>query len=106
MARSPAPLAARRSLLAVLSTMAGAVDVIGSLTLGGLLTAHITGNLVLASLYYVNGRMNRLGPILALPVFVLALALATAAAMAAEKAGRSPRRGLLVVQAVLLAATL
>ena len=36
-------------LPAVLSTTAGATDVISFLVLGGLFTAHITGNLVIGS---------------------------------------------------------
>jgi hypothetical protein len=50
-------------LPAVLSTTAGAVDVIGFLTLGGLLTAHITGNLVVLAAHYVIGRFGEIGPL-------------------------------------------
>jgi uncharacterized membrane protein YoaK (UPF0700 family) len=45
-------------LPAVLSTTAGAVDVIGFLALGGLFTAHITGNLVVLAAHYVTGGFN------------------------------------------------
>ena len=40
-------------LPAILSTTAGAVDVIGFLALGGLFTAHITGNVVIVAAHYV-----------------------------------------------------
>ena len=39
-------------LPAVLSTTAGAVDVIGFLALGGLFTAHISGNLCVVAAHY------------------------------------------------------
>ena len=51
-------------LPALLSTTAGAVDVIGFLALGGLFTAHITGNLVILAAHYVTGRFGEIRPIL------------------------------------------
>jgi uncharacterized membrane protein YoaK (UPF0700 family) len=44
----------------VLSTTAGAVDVIGFLALGGLFTAHVTGNLVIVAAHYVTGRFSQM----------------------------------------------
>src|SRR2546426_12768542 len=49
----------------VLSTTAGAVDVIGFLALGGLFTAHITGNVVIVAAHYVTGGFSQIGPLLA-----------------------------------------
>src|SRR5215831_6301396 len=43
-------------LPAVLGMTAGAVDVIGFLALGGLFTAHITGNLVILAAHYIRIR--------------------------------------------------
>ena len=43
----------------VLSMIAGAVDVTGFLALGGLFTAHITGNLVILAAHYITGRSAR-----------------------------------------------
>ena len=93
-------------LPAVLSTTAGAVDAIGFLALGGLFTAHITGNVVVVAAHYVIGGFGEVGPLLAVPVFVAVLGAVTVASMAAEKAGYRPRRALLVLQAALLAGCL
>jgi uncharacterized membrane protein YoaK (UPF0700 family) len=47
----------------VLSTTAGAVDVIGFLALGGLFTAHITGNMAIVAAHYVTGGFSEVGPL-------------------------------------------
>jgi uncharacterized membrane protein YoaK (UPF0700 family) len=88
-------------LLALLSTTAGAVDVIGFLALGGLFTAHITGNLVVLAAHYATGHYSKTGPLLSVPVFVAVLAIVTV--LSANKAFGNTRRALLVVHAVLLA---
>ena len=93
-------------LPAVLSTTAGTVDVIGFLALGGLFTAHITGNVVVLAAHYVTGGFGEVGPLLAVPVFVAVLGLVTLATVEAEKARYRPRQALLVLQAVLLAGCL
>src|SRR5437870_11199657 len=59
----------------VLSTTAGAVDVIGFLALGGLFTAHITGNLVVLAAHYVTGGFSEIRPLLSVPVFVIVLGI-------------------------------
>src|SRR5690348_4050499 len=93
-------------LPAVLSTTAGAVDVIGFLALGGLFTAHITGNVVVVAVHYVIGCFGEVGPLLAVPVFVVVLGAVTLASVAAEKAGYETRRALLALHAALLAGCL
>jgi uncharacterized membrane protein YoaK (UPF0700 family) len=93
-------------LPAVLSTTAGAVDATGFLALGGLFTAHITGNVVILAAHYVTGGFGEVGPLLAVPAFVAVLGVVTLVSLAAEKAGYSPRRGLLVLHAALLAGCL
>src|SRR5215831_13743228 len=91
-------------LPALLSMTAGAVDVIGFLALGGLFTAHITGNLVILAAHYITGKFGEIAPLLSVPVFVLVLGVTTAVFI------RKPipfiRRALLVLQAVLLASFL
>jgi uncharacterized membrane protein YoaK (UPF0700 family) len=61
----------------VLSTTAGAVDVIGFLALGGLFTAHITGNLVVLAAHYITGRFGEIAPLLSVPMFVAVLGAVT-----------------------------
>jgi uncharacterized membrane protein YoaK (UPF0700 family) len=92
-------------LPAILSTTAGAVDVIGFLVFGGLFTAHITGNLVVVAAHYVTGGFGQVGPVLAVPVFVAALGLVVLLFGGIENKGRS-RRALLVLHAALLAGCL
>src|SRR5262245_1153728 len=85
----------------VLSTTAGAVDVIGFLALGGLFTAHITGNLVVLAARYVTGRFGEIAPLLSVPLFVVVLGVVTLTFV--TKPIRIARRALLVLQAALLA---
>ena len=106
MTRSVTGLRAGGLLPAVLSTTAGAVDVIGFLALGGLFTAHITGNVVVLAAHYVTGGFSEVGPLLSVPVFVVVLGAVTLASRAVERAGYSPRRGLLILHAALLAGCL
>ena len=90
-------------LPALLSTTAGAVDVIGFLALG-VFTAHITGNLVIIAAHYITGRFGEIGPILSVPVFMLVLTVVTLAFVKVPT--RVARRTLLILQAVLIAAFL
>ena len=90
----------------ILSTTAGAVDVIGFLALGGLFTAHITGNVVVLAVHYATGGFGEIGPLLAVPVFILVLGAVTVAAAAFDKTRYGSRRALLFLQAVLLAGCL
>jgi uncharacterized membrane protein YoaK (UPF0700 family) len=106
MTARPKALRAGWLLPVVLSTTAGAVDVIGFLALGGLFTAHITGNLVVVAAHYVTGGFSEVGPLLSVPVFIAVLAAVTLASGAFEREGYAPRRALLVLQAALLAGCL
>jgi uncharacterized membrane protein YoaK (UPF0700 family) len=90
-------------LPAILSTTAGAVDVIGFLALGGLFTAHITGNVVIVAAHYVTGGFSQIGPLLAVPVFMVVMGLVTLASSAIARAGSYPLRPLLLLQTALLA---
>jgi uncharacterized membrane protein YoaK (UPF0700 family) len=87
----------------VLSTTAGAVDVIGFLAFGGLFTAHITGNLVVLAAHYVTGGFSQIGPLLSVPVFVAVLGAVAFAFGAMEETHRPRRRALLLLHAALLA---
>jgi uncharacterized membrane protein YoaK (UPF0700 family) len=93
-------------LPAVLSTAAGAVDAISFLALGGLFTAHITGNVVIVAAHYVTGAFSEIGPLLAVPVFVAVLGVVTLAYLVVERAGYEARRELLILHAALLASCL
>jgi len=83
---------------------AGAADVIGFLALGGLFTAHITGNLVVLAAHYVTGKFSQIGPLLAVPVFVLVLGAVTL--FSTNKTTCGSRRTLLILHAGLLTAFL
>jgi uncharacterized membrane protein YoaK (UPF0700 family) len=88
-------------LVAALSITAGAVDVIGFLALGGLFTAHITGNLVILVGHYATGGFSEIGPLLAVPVFIAVLGIVTV--LFVNKVTRGTRRALLFLHAALLA---
>src|SRR5215813_2098923 len=70
----------------LLSVIAGMVDLIGFLSLG-IFTAHITGNIVVIGALLV--RHNRVNPaqILAIPVFILAVAATWLFAKASGRRG-------------------
>jgi uncharacterized membrane protein YoaK (UPF0700 family) len=59
----------------VLSLTAGSVDVISFLGLGGLFTAHITGNLVILAAHIVSGEDAPFAVMLSVPVFMAVLLL-------------------------------
>ena len=90
----------------VLSVIAGMVDLTGFFMLGNIFTAHITGNLVVASALVVRGGPLNPAQLLAIPVFIVALALAWLIAELSNRKGPSLVRLLLVVQFLLLAAVL
>jgi uncharacterized membrane protein YoaK (UPF0700 family) len=86
----------------VLSVVAGSVDVISFLGLGGLFAAHITGNLVVLAAHVVTGKAVSLAPILSVPVFIVVLALTRLAAAGLEETRHCPPQPLLALQFVLL----
>ena len=89
----------------LLSTIAGLVDVISFLTLK-IFAAHVTGNLVLIAPVLVGGRSPKPDQDLAVPVFVLATAVAWLIARVSGLQGIRLVRLLLVGQFVLLAVVL
>jgi uncharacterized membrane protein YoaK (UPF0700 family) len=90
----------------LLSIIAGMVDLTGFFTLGNIFTAHITGNLVAAAAATVRGGPTNLAQLLAIPVFILALAVVWLIAKASGRRSVGLARLLLLVQFVLLAAVL
>src|SRR5262245_35067453 len=89
----------------LLSAIAGMVDVIGFLSLG-LFTAHVTGNLVVIGALLIRGGPPKMAQILAVPVFILAVAAVWLIAKALRRRGRALVRPLLLVQLLLLAGVL
>src|SRR5437868_868607 len=90
-------------LPSVLSVIAGSVDAIGFLGLGGLFTAHVTGNLVVLVAHLATGSRAPVANILSVPVFVAALGLTRLLAGILERIGFASLRPLLVLQLLLLA---
>jgi uncharacterized membrane protein YoaK (UPF0700 family) len=86
----------------VLSVTAGSMDTIGFLGLGGLFTAHITGNLVILAAKLVAGEQAPIAQLLALPVFVVVLAMMRVLVAALERVGTASLLPLLVLQFLLL----
>ena len=103
-AAKPGPTNLDLILTAALSGTAGAADVIGFLGLGGLLVAHITGNLVLLAAHYLTGSYGQIGTILSVPMFVLVLALVTGTFSGKDR--RTTLRILLILHFLLLTASL
>jgi uncharacterized membrane protein YoaK (UPF0700 family) len=99
------PSRSERWLPTLLSVIAGMVDLIGFLSLG-IFTAHITGNIVVIGALIV--RHNRVNPaqILAIPVFILAVAATWLIAKASGRRGSGLMRLLLLVQFVLITCVL
>jgi len=94
-----------RWLPTLLSVIAGMVDVIGFLSLG-ILTAHVTGNIVVMGALVV--RHNRVPPaqILAIPVFIVAVAATWLVARASSRRGIGLMRLLLLMQFLLITCVL
>jgi len=82
------------------------VDLIGFLSLGNLFTAHITGNLVVIAALVVHGGPVNPAQILAIPVFVLAVAATWLLARASGRRGFDLARLLVLIQFLLLACVL
>jgi uncharacterized membrane protein YoaK (UPF0700 family) len=90
----------------VLSIIAGSMDTIGFLGLNGLFTAHITGNLVVLAAKVVAGEQAPMSYLIAVPVFMAALALTTFLAAALDRVGIASLTPLLLLQFLLLLACL
>lgn len=89
----------------LLSVIAGMVDVIGYLSLK-LFTAHVTGNIVVIAAQLVYGGPPKMDQILAVPVFILAVAGVWITAQALKKRGPDLSRPFLLIQFLLLTCAL
>jgi uncharacterized membrane protein YoaK (UPF0700 family) len=87
----------------LLSVIAGSVDAIGFLGLGGLFTAHVTGNLVILAAHLVSGGEAPVAPMLSVPVFMVALGVTRLLVGGLERIGFASLRPLLLLQLLLLA---
>lgn len=94
---------ALRLLPFVLSVIAGCTDVISFLGLGGLFTAHITGNLVILAAHVVSGEPAQIALLLSVPVFMVALVLTRSLVAGLESIGLRSLIPLLLLQFLLLA---
>src|ERR1700712_1336670 len=94
--RGPAAIAA------LLSFNGGFVDTAGFLGLAGLFTAHVTGNFVTLGAALVMGTHGIIGKVLALPVFILAIALGRLAGASLRARNMPVLRILLTVEVGLL----
>ena len=86
----------------VLSLIAGSTDTVGFLSLNGLFTAHITGNLVVLAAHIVDGNPAILSYMLAVPVFMLVLLVTRLFASRLERMGVASLRPLLLLELLLL----
>src|SRR5262249_55867869 len=93
-------------LPALLSIIAGLVDLTGFFTLGNVFTAHVTGNLVVAAAATVRGGPLNPAQLWAIPVFIAAVAFVWAIAQGSRRRGVGPLRVLLSLQLALLTAVL
>jgi uncharacterized membrane protein YoaK (UPF0700 family) len=87
----------------VLSVIAGCTDIIGFLSLNGLFTAQVTGNLVLLAAHVVAGSEVQIAKfLLSVPMFMVAVGLTMLLANGLAAIGFAPLRPLLLLQFVLL----
>ncbi|MCK0206711.1 DUF1275 family protein [Starkeya koreensis] len=82
---------------------AGFVDTAGFVTLHGLFTAHVTGNLVTFAAAIAEGRMPSLSKIVAVPVFCVVVVCARLLGQAMAARGYDDFRILMAAKLVLLA---
>ena len=91
-----------RLLPFVLSVTAGSLDVIGFLGLDGLFTAHVTGNVVVLAAKLVVGKPAPLLHLIAVPVFMVVLALTKLLVAGLDRIRAASLLPLLLLQFLLL----
>lgn len=92
----------RPNIAALLSFNGGYVDTAGFLGLQGLFTAHVTGNFVTLGAALVLGTHGVVAKLLALPEFILMVALARFVGLTLAAQGHSATRPLLMAKVILL----
>jgi uncharacterized membrane protein YoaK (UPF0700 family) len=90
----------------VQSLIAGMVEVLGFLMLGGLFTAHVTGNLVVLAALLVQGASPTAPQVLAVPTYVVALIVVWVIARSLNMRGPALVRPLLLMELLLLGGVL
>ncbi|MRV73240.1 DUF1275 domain-containing protein [Duganella sp. FT92W] len=90
---------------ALLSFLAGYADTVGFVGLGGLFTAHVTGNFVLLGYALVGPVQGIIPKLLAFPVFVLAIAATRVLVARWQQRGRPALARAMMLQALLLLAS-
>ncbi len=93
---------ATKLLPTVLSLIAGSVDAIGFVGLGGLFTAHVTGNLVILAAHVVAGEEASVAIMASVPVFIIVLGMTRLLAGGLELVRVASLRPLLLLQFLLL----
>lgn len=87
----------------LLAFTAGFVDTAGFIALFGLFTAHVTGNFVLIGASLADFHPGFLAKLLALPVFILAVAASRLYVLQREKRKKDASGGLLLAEFIALA---
>src|SRR5258706_8145554 len=87
----------------VLSVVAGSTDIIGFLGLGGLFTAHITGNLAILAAHVASSGTAEVAQLLSVPVFIGAVGLTRLLAVRLGAIGLATLRPPRVLRFLLLA---
>ena len=95
-----------RWLPTFLAAIAGIVDLTSLVSLGGIFTAHITGNLVVLAAIAVRGGHIKLGQALAVPMFMITVALIWLLVRRIGQRSEAATRIVLFVQFLLLLAVL
>ena len=96
--------APRQEIALLLAFTAGYVDTLGFVGLFGLFTTHVTGNFVVMGAMIAHPRTGLIAKLLALPVFIVSVALTTLFVRRWRRAGRDPMPAVLATQGLLLAA--
>jgi uncharacterized membrane protein YoaK (UPF0700 family) len=97
------PLSRALRLTLPLAFIAGMVDVVGFVALFGLFTSHFTGNFVVIGQEIVDHSLRLIAELIAIPMFVVVVALTRLVVLHCERRGRSGFRACLVLQVAMLA---